>query len=343
MSEHKTAPRSVPVAEWPVVERELWQAACVAPRLLRAGGAASHMKPATQAWQARCYGYLLDYCQRQEVFDPEACATGHVTPLVLAGFVRELEERVSSVTRALYLKKAARVAHILSPEKDFGWLREIVLELKNAARPRSKQGRIVTSDQLHALGMSLMARAEAATDGTLMQRAIRFREGLMVALLALCPIRLGNFARLELGKHVRLEEGEWWIHLGENETKSGRPDERPVPDKLWPVLDRWVWHWRDVFHPTDNAFWPSIKGGGLAYTYVGSEIARITEDGLGHPVNAHLFRDCSVLTVALHAGGEMGVASGLLQHSDPRTTDKYYNKGASIEASRRYRDILAEF
>lgn len=301
------------------------------------------MKPGTQACHARCYGYLLDYCRREGVFDPQACATEHVTPLVIAGFVGELNERVGSVTRAIYLEKTARMARILSPEKDFGWLREIVLELKGQARPRAKQGRIVTSDRLHALGVGLMAQAEATTDRTLMQRAILFRQGLMVALLALCPIRLGNFARLELGVHMRLEEGEWWIFLGEDETKAGRPDERPVPELLAPYIDRWVSHWREVFHPTDEAFWPSVKGGGLAYTYVGSEISRITGDGLGHPVNAHLFRDCSVMTVALHAGGEMGVASALLQHSDPRTTDKHYNKGASIEASRRYREMLAEW
>ena len=32
----------------------------------------------------------------------------------------------------------------------------------------------------------------------------------------------------------------------------------------------------------------------------------------------------------------MGTASGLLQHTDPRVTEKHYNKGASFEAARSY-------
>jgi hypothetical protein len=57
-------------------------------------------------------------------------------------------------------------------------------------------------------------------------------------------------------------------------------------------------------------------------------------------VNPHLFRDCAVFAVATVAGDRMGIASGLLQHTDPRTTEKYYNKGASLVAVRQYQRIL---
>ena len=65
----------------------------------------------------------------------------------------------------------------------------------------------------------------------------------------------------------------------------------------------------------EDFFWPSTKGGGLAYTYVGSIITETTRRELGVAVNPHLFRDCAVYTVADTAGDEMGVASALLQHS----------------------------
>jgi hypothetical protein len=44
--------------------------------------------------------------------------------------------------------------------------------------------------------------------------------------------------------------------------------------------------------------------------------------------------------VAINAGDRMGIASGLLQHTDQRTVEKYYNKGASVGAVRRYQQIL---
>jgi integrase len=95
-----------------------------------------------------------------------------------------------------------------------------------------------------------------------------------------------------------------------------------------------------VFHPSDDSFWPSVKGGSLAYTYVGHIITETTRRELGVPVNPHLFRDCAVYTVAINAGDRMGIASGLLQHTDERTVDKYYNKGASLGAVQMYRQIL---
>ena len=54
----------------------------------------------------------------------------------------------------------------------------------------------------------------------------------MVALLALAPIRLKNFAGLHLGTSFKRIGDRWWIVLGRRETKSGAADERPVPRYL---------------------------------------------------------------------------------------------------------------
>src|SRR5215207_739567 len=54
----------------------------------------------------------------------------------------------------------------------------------------------------------------------------------MVALLALAPIRLKNFAGLTLGTSFKRIGDRWWIVLGRHETKSGAANERPVPRYL---------------------------------------------------------------------------------------------------------------
>ena len=162
----------------------------------------------------------------------------------------------------------------------------------------------------------------------------------MIALLALCPIRLGNFAELRIGRQIRRIGDTWWIILEAAETKSGRPDERPIPEILTSHIDRWLERWRPIFLRTADAFWPSTKGGPLAYACVGQIITETTLRELGVAISPHLFRDCAVYTVATEAGDRMGIASGLLQHTDPHTTEKYYNKGASLGAVRQYQQIL---
>jgi hypothetical protein len=72
-------------------------------------------------------------------------------------------------------------------------------------------------------------------------------DGLIIALLAVCPVRVGSFASLTLGRSfLRIGDG-WWIRLAANETKSGRPDERPVPGFLTSPIDEYLRAYRPRF------------------------------------------------------------------------------------------------
>jgi integrase len=274
------------------------------------------------------------------LLDQDAQAGAHVSPEIIDAFVHHLNGRVGSVTRASYIGKIRRIAKILAPGRDLVWLGEFEADLRYMARPRPKYHRIVSSERLLALGLELISRGETSNHLTDLACARLVRDGLMIALLALCPIRLRNLAELCVERQLRRVGDTWWIILEADETKTGRPDERPVPGIVAEAIERWLGHWRSVSHPSDDSFWPSIKGGALAYSYVGHIITETTRRVLGVAVNPHLFRDCAVYTVAINAGDRMGIASALLQHTDQRTVEKYYNKGATISAVRRYQQIL---
>jgi integrase len=298
------------------------------------------MKANVQISHCRAYGYLLDYTARLGLLDPNADAAAHVRPEILEGFLSELRSRVGSVTRWSYVQRTRRVAEILAPDQDFCWLREIASDLRHDARPRPKRHRIIDSARLLALGLDLIERGERESTRTTLRRARLVRDGLMIALLSVCPIRLKNLSSLRLGQQIRKVDGAWWIVLDAAETKSRRPDERPLADVLTPYIDRWVGVWRERFLNPGDAFWPSIKGGPMAYTYVGTIINETTRRELGVAVNPHLFRDCAVHTIADRVGEEMGLASALLQHADTRVTEKHYNKGKMVTAARRYQSIV---
>lgn len=335
--------RSLPLKEWPVCDRNGWTAACTPARRLRPGGAASHLQPVTQKSHERIYGYLLDFCRRNGSLDPAATAAGHVTPDRIDAFLVELETRVGSVTRALYIQRIRRAAELIAPGRDFGWVREIEQDLKRLATPRPRQHRIIPSNRLLALGLDLIRRGEAADNRTELARARLVRDGLMIALPALCPIRLKNLAALRVGHEINRIDGTWWIILDASQTKSGQPDERPIPAVLTAPIDRWLERWRPLFlNPTDS-FWTSTKGGALAYDTVGITVAEVTCREIGIRISPHLFRHCAVHTIATEAGAEMGVASALLHQTDPRTAEEHYNKGTSLLATRKYLSFLREF
>jgi hypothetical protein len=86
----------------------------------------------------------------------------------------------------------------------------------------------------------------------------------MVALLALCPIRLKNFAALEIGQTFKEVHGRWWIALPGNLTKSGRPDERPIPAWLNRYIETYIERSRPVLlgpRRPSKALWISSTTG----------------------------------------------------------------------------------
>jgi integrase len=333
-------PSSLPIADWPAADRSAWLSACKPPVRLSPGGAASRMSRDIQQTNARAYGHFLAYCRREGALDADTPAAVMVTPDRIAAFLADLSHLVGSVTRLNYIQRILRVASILSPDRDFGWLREVVADLKDSARPRPKAHRIVDSDRLLSLGLALIRRGEESTDKKPLVRARLIRDGLMVVLLCLCPIRLKNFAALHLERQIRRIDGVWWIMLTAPETKSRRPDERPLPAFLTELIDRWVQFWRPLFPSSGDAFWPSTTGGPLGYAFVSQTITEVTKRELGVAVSPHLFRDCAVYTIANNAGDRMGMASALLQHTDPRVTQKHYNKGSMHSAVKGFQVIL---
>ena len=180
------------------------------------------MRPVTQNDLASRYGLFLDFLSRSERFDPEAAAASQVTPDHVEQYVSELSERVSSVTVYGCVQKLRRMTQLIAPERDIAWLIEIERELFLAMRPKSKWDRVVLAEVVVDAGLTLITEGETAPKLPKLTRARLVRNGLMLALLALYPIRLKNFAALEIGRSIVKVDGVWWIVLSASETKGKR-------------------------------------------------------------------------------------------------------------------------
>jgi len=224
-------PRSLPVSEWPAADRSAWEEACQPGSRLKPGSAASYLAPVSRDDFARRYGAFLGFLQRTNRLERHAGVTTQVTLSNVQSYIADLKVRVRSVTVYNCIHQLRRAAQLLAPTFDFSWIAAIEKDLALEMEPRSKFGRLALTERLLEAGLALVAEAEefASTD---LARARGVRNGLMVALLALCPIRLKNFASLEIGRTFKEVHGSWWISLPAHLTKSRRPDERRVPALL---------------------------------------------------------------------------------------------------------------
>jgi integrase len=210
-----------------------------------------------------------------------------------------------------------------------------------------KFDRLVFSGRLLKAGLTLVAKAEGFATSSDLARARGVRNGLIIALLALCPIRLKNFAALEIGQTFKEVQGKWWIALPGNLTKSRRRDERRVPVLLNCYIELYLNELRPLLlgasQPT-NALWvSSTTGRRMTTKNLGTLISKTTLETIGVDVSPHLFRTAAASTAAAYGGNTPYLASAVLNHTDPRVTEEHYNRATSIAASRIYGEIINSF
>ena len=284
--------KSLPMVEWPEAEQRAWQEACRHGHRFRKGGSASHLGEVSRNDVALRYGMFLSFLDRAGLIDRSAAAAAQTTPDNVDKYIAELRQRVRSATVHNCIYKLRRASELIAPHRDFRWLAEIQKEISFTIQPKSKYDRLVLADKLLEAGLTLIIEAENSIP-TAFRRALGVRNGLMIAILALCPIRRKNFVALDLGSSFRQIGDAWWIILPGRTTKTRTPMERRVPAMLKPAIDKYVQQYRPVLvrstKPT-NALWISgiakrdINPGSLSRL-----ISKITTETVGVPVSPHLF------------------------------------------------------
>lgn len=329
------------VEEWPEPDRLAWIDACRPSLRLQRGGRAAHMAEATRRDLAGRFGSFLAFLEQTGRIRANRSALEHIKPGIIGEYILQLQSRVSSVTVHGSIYKLRRMAEILNPQLDLFWLKEIELKLEDGKRPAPKGPRVVNSDRIFAAGINLIRRAEVKTHRTDLQRARMVRDGLLIAFLSVCPIRLKNLAAMTVGQTIVREGNEWWLLLSGSDTKSKRLDHRVIPRVLAQWIDFYVERYKPVFPASKTAMWPSQYGGAMSKSGVQRLVTDTTRRELGKAIGPHMFRHCVPYTLANLDGSQIGLASALLQHTDPRTTEKHYHLAQSIDSSRAFEQIVS--
>jgi integrase/recombinase XerD len=231
----------------------------------------------------------------------------------------------------------------MMPELDLSWLKSMKARLHSAAPLKRASGPLVTSVQILQVGHRLMDEHDPkAADQLTLAQAVRYRDGLLISLLAFLPLRRKNLAALEIDRHLIGEGNNRFVYIAAAETKTGTPIEFAIPELLLPYLAVYLGIVRPRISndPKCKALWVSPRGGALRAGAIGDIVSRHTAAVLGIRLTPHDTRDAAATTRALAAPGQIGVSRDLLSHSDLRTTEKHYNRANGVQASRALAKIL---
>jgi integrase/recombinase XerD len=334
--------RSLPFDAWPEPDRTAWTEAIAEGDIFNGRGPAAHWAATTRYTVMAAYGRYLAFLAESEPLVLADHPTKRLTEDRFARYLAHIAETAGTMGRHMFLAKLRDAVRVMFPGSVPQHLSRLVARLEGECRPRSKAVRIVSSTRLAALGAKLMEGATGVDGET--TDPVGYRDGLMIALLAQRPLRLRTFSLIQVGTHLQQVGQEWRMVFEGPESKSGRAFEITVPENLVPFFDYYLREVRPKFTGAGrhDGLWTNTKGGPLTANAIARVITERTRQAFGQALSPHLFRHCAATTIAILQPRRIGVARDLLGHASLATTNAYYNKARSIEASRLYVGVLTE-
>ena len=342
--------RCMRLAHWPESDRRLWLAA-LAPTdpFAGHGGQRARHRAISNRNVVRGYGRWLTFLSLRGALSYTDEPADRITPARLRDYVRELERLGNQASTILArLEELTEMAKVLGRGRNWTFIGRIAARVRAKGAPTSaKRSRLVSSHQLFAVGLQLMEGA--ITKASPLTDAVAFRDGLMIALLALRSLRLRNLTDLTFGRDLLRTGAGWTIMLPPSATKTHASLEYTWPETLNSALETYLSNHRPVlvarrgrWHgPPGERLWVSADGSPLTQGAVFGRITKWTRSAFGHAVSPHLFRRAAATTLAIHDPAHVRTAAPLLGHRTFSTTERYYVQAQSLEAHRAYSSQIA--
>jgi hypothetical protein len=195
------------------------------------------------------------------------------------------------------------------------------------------------SDQGVPLGTALMDRIVANTEAAnniSITDAMHYRNGLIIALLAIVPVRRRTLTALRIGKHLVQCGDLWTLDIPAEDSKTKRPLGYVISAEQSARIDLYL----NKFRPRISGaamhdyLWASNRGrpmrGGIIYATVRCS----TRKAFDFPVNLHRFRTAAATFLSMQDPENVRSAKDLLGHASFATTEKHYIMAQSRLAGR---------
>jgi integrase len=228
---------------------------------------------------------------------------------------------------------------LICPGVALSWLLTLTKRIKAAAPHKPRKYHLVTSEHLYALGIELMNRAVAgaeAAERISKPHAFEYRDGLIIALLALIPMRSRTLVSLRIGKQLVKTGDLWALDIPAADTKTRRALDYPISKELCLRIDLYLERFRCRIPGagTHSAPWASNKGRPMSAIGIYNAVRRRTKKVFGFAVNLHRFRHAAASFWAIRDPVNVRGAKDLLGQASFGITEKHYVMAQSRLAGR---------
>lgn len=338
-----------PVALWPAQDQDLWNRA-LQPRSIfdDEGGELAVMSEASRTKYAKGWGRWLAFLEDHEPAALDLAPGARCTKARIQAYIDHLRGSGNAASTLVNrLQELSVVAQIMDPGFDAAFLGRSAAILRAGAAPVRSKAHVRPSNELVDLGFRLMERAH---DPLSVAHAVIYRDGLLIAYLALHPVRRRNLAAFYLGRNlIRLSNG-YRLVFAPSETKTGEAYEAPLAEVLVEPMNHYLQVWRPLLagrtgrwtSEVGQAVWVSVDGSPMTQEGLSGRIERHTAEAFGKAMSPHRFRDAAATTLVIADPARVRAAAPLLGHRSLATTEKHYIQAKGLQAQRSFLEVIEE-
>jgi integrase/recombinase XerD len=330
----------LPYEDWPEEDRKRWEAA------FKAGtdrfddcGPAAHLAESTRFGLQYAYAKFLAFLSAHHDNLLARAPAARLDRTIIEAYVRWQPASCGGITITNYLHHLGMALRYICPGEDWSWLLTITKRIAAQAKQKPEKHHLVTSETLYALGIDLMDRIITkvnAAKNISIADALHYRNGLIIALLALVPLRRRTLAALRIGKHLVQSGDLWMLDIPAEDIKTKRPLDYAISAVLSARIDLYLNQFRPRIPGAGmhDYLWASNRGRPMRDGIIYATVRQCTRETLGFPVNLHRFRRAAATLWSSRDPANVRGVKDLLGHASFGTTEKHYIMARSRLAGR---------
>ena len=338
-----------PVEVWTPEDQAGWARACTPQSIFEdEGGELASMVAISRSKYAKGWGRFSAFLFANDpaalkLRPAERCSRDRLQAYVDA--LRAAGNADSTIVNRLC--ELSVVAKAMDPSFNPRLINRYISVVRSKVRPVRSKAHVRPANELVDLGMSLMARASDPAD---LGRAIDFRDGLIIAFLAMHPVRRRNLSNFDLGRNLIRQSAGFMVAFAGSETKTGVPYENTLAEFLVEPMDQYLRVWRPILaartgrwkRDVGDAVWVSVDGSPMGQEGLSGRIELRTRQAFGKAISPHRFRDAAATTLVIADPARIKVSAPLLGHRSLAITDRHYIQATGLQAQRSFLQVIEE-
>jgi integrase/recombinase XerD len=329
----------LPFQNWPAEDRIRWELAFKTGDRFDESGPGAHLAESTRRVWRESYSRFLGFISAHRSDLMHLPPDARIDRLLVADYVAWRRRSCGDVTVAIDLGHLRGALKLICPGIDWSWLLTITNRIAAAAPRRHPKYHLVTSDRLYSLGLELMdsALTEAGAAKRISKaHAFQYRDGLIIALRALIPLRSRTVVAMRIGSHLVKTGNLWGLDIPAADTKTQRPLDYPIPRELSARIDLYLERFRSRIPGAERhtGVWASNQRRPMCAMAIYDAVRRRTKKAFGFAVNLHRFRHAAASFWSIQDPANVRGAKDLLGQASFGITEKHYIMAQSRLAGR---------